>query len=411
VKYIVIVLILAAFSPAENADWSQFRGPNRDGVSPDTGLLKEWPAAGPALAWKTTGLGLGYSSVAIHKDRLFTMGELGGASSLHCLKLADGKLAWTTKIGAAGGNRGSGPRSTPATDGTLVLALGQDGELVCADADTGALKWQKHLQKDFGGRKPNWWWSESPLLDGDLVLCTPGGSKGTVVALKKSTGDVAWQSADLKESAHYTSLVAVEIGGVRQVLVLTDQSVAGVAVKDGKVLWRADRPGKTAVVPTPIYKDGIVFVSSGYGVGCNAFKISADGGSFKAEEVYSGKQVTNHHGGVILVGDHLYELDDRRMLKCVELKTGKVMWEERSVGKGAIAYADGHLYVRSEAGEKGAPCAIALVEATPAGYREKGRFTQPDRSDAFAWAHPVVFGGKFYVRDQDVLLCYDVKAK
>lgn len=408
-KHALIAVIVAAFS-AENTDWSQFRGPNRDGVSPDTGLLKEWPASGPALAWKTTGLGLGYSSVVVHKDRLFTMGELGGATSLHCLTVA-GKITWTVKVGASGGNRGSGPRSTPATDGSLVVALGQDGEVVCVEAETGKMKWQKHLQSDFGGRKPGWWWSESPLLEGDLVLFTPGGSKGTVVALKKTSGEVAWQSSDLKEPAHYTSLVAVDIGGIRQALVLTDKSVAGVAIKDGKVLWRAPREGKTAVVPTPIYKDGIVFVTSGYGIGCNAFKVTADGGSFKAEELYSGKQVMNHHGGVILVGDHLYELDDQRKLKCVEFKTGKLVWEDRSVGKGALAYADGHLYCRGETGEKGGASTIALVEATPAGYKEKGRFTQPDRTDTAAWAHPVVFGGRFYVRDQDVLLCFDVKAK
>jgi len=229
--------------------------------------------------------------------------------------------------------------------------------------------------------------------------------------LKKDSGELAWQSTDLKEEAHYTSLVPVEIGGVRQAVVLTDKSVAGIAIKDGKVLWRASREGRTAVIPTPICKDGIVFVTSGYGVGCNAFKITADGGTFKASEAYSGKQVTNHHGGVILVGDHLYELDDQRKLKCVDFKTGKVVWENPSVGKGAVAYADGHLYCRSEASEKGGASNIALVEASPSGYKEKGRFTQPDRSNTAAWAHMVVIGGKFYVRDQDVLLCYDVKAK
>ena len=408
--FIAAALCVSA-APAENIDWSQFRGPNRDGLSPDSGLLKEWPASGPALAWKTTGLGEGYSTVVIYKDKLYTQGESGGASNLHCLNVSDGKIAWSVKIGEPGGNRGSGPRSTPSTDGSIVVALGQSGELVCVEAATGKSKWQKNLQRDLGGKRPGWWWSESPLLDGDLVLCTPGGSKGTVAALKKDSGELAWQTSDLKENAHYTSLIAVEIGGIRQAIVLTDQSVAGVAIKDGKVLWRAAREGRTAVIPTPIYKDGIVFVTSGYGVGCNAFKVTAEGGAFKAEEAYSGKQITNHHGGVILIGDHLYELDDQKKMKCVEFKTGKVLWEDRSVGKGAIAYADGHCYVRGETGEKGGASTIALVEATPSGYKEKGRFTQPDRSNTAAWAHPVVFGGKFYVRDQDVLLCYDVKAK
>jgi outer membrane protein assembly factor BamB len=409
---ILVILALPALAvDTRDAGWNQWRGPNRDGISPDTGLLKEWPAGGPPLAWKATGIGEGYSSVSISGDKLFTQGDVGGASSLLCLKAADGKIVWTAKVGEPGGSRDAGTRGTPATDGTLVFALGQAGELVCVEAESGKVKWQKSLQKDFGGRRPGWWWSESPLLDGDLVVCTPGGSKGTVVALKKETGETAWQSADFKDGAHYTSLLPAEIGGVRQYIVLTADSVAGIGAKDGKLLWRADRKGKTAVIPTPIYKDGILFVVSGYGIGCNAFKITADAGIFKIEEAYSGKQVTNHHGGVVLVGDHLYELDDAKKLKCVEFKTGKVVWEDRCVGKGSIAYADGHLYCRGETSEKGGACSIALVEASPAGYKEKGRIEQPDRSATAAWAHPVVFDGRMYIRDMDVLLCYDVKAK
>jgi outer membrane protein assembly factor BamB len=333
-----------------------------------------------------------------------------GASSLFALSAADGKVLWTVKIGAPGGNRNAGSRSTPATDGTLVFALGQAGELVCVEAESGKTKWEKSLEKDFGGRRPGWWWSESPLLDGDRVVCTPGGSKGTVLALQKATGQALWQSSELTDRAHYTSLLAVDIGGIRQYLVLTDKSVAGVAAKDGKLLWRADRPGKTAVVSTPIYKDGIVFVTSGYGVGCNAFKVSSEGGQFKAEELYSNKEMKNHHGGVVLVGDYLYGLDDPGRLKCMELKSGKVLWEDRSVGKGSVAYADGHLVVRSENERRGE---LALVEATSSGYKESGRFSQPELNTAKqpTWAHPVIFGGRMYIRDQGLLLCYDVKAK
>jgi len=339
------------------------------------------------------------------------MGDVGGSASLICVNPGDGKMVWTAKIGVAGGERDPGTRSTPATDGKLIFAIGQAGEIVCAETETGKLKWQKHLEKDFGGSKPKWSWSESPLLDGDLMLCTPGGSKGTVVALKKDSGETAWQSSELKDAAHYTSLVPVDIGGVHQVLCLTEKSIAGIAVKDGKLLWRADRTGKVAVIPDPVYKDGIVFVTSGYGIGCNAFKVTESGGMFKAEEIYANKHLENHHGGLVLVGDHLYELDNKGGLKCAELATGKVAWENKSVGKGTIAYADGHLYCRSEASEKGGACNIALVEATPSGYKETGRFEQPDRSKTASWAHLVIFGGRLYVRDMDVLLCYDVKAK
>ena len=393
---------------APDTDWAQWRGPNRDGLSPDTGLLKQWPAGGPALAWKATGLGESFSSVSIAGSRLFTLGDVGGSSSLIALNAADGKQLWTPKFGESGGKRNPGTRSTPSTDGTLVFAIGQGGELVCAEAETGKLRWQKSLEKDFGGQRPTWWWSESPLLDGDHVVCTPGGSKGTVLALKKTTGETVWQSAGLKDPAHYTSIVPVEIGAVRQYIVLTGASVSGIAAKDGRLLWRVARDGSRAVASAPLYKDGFVFVASGYGVGCNAYKVTGEGGTFNAAEAYSGKQLQNHHGGMILLGDHVYGLDDRSGMKCIELKTGKEVWSNPSVGKGSIAYADGHFVLRGEKEKQGE---IALVEATPAGYKEKSRFSLPDPAGQPTWAHPVVFGGRLYLRNQGVLHCYDVKAK
>jgi len=407
--FLLSLLALTAAGPAPDSDWSQWRGPKRDGHSSDTGLLKDWPAGGPPLAWKSAGIGGGYSSVTVLGDTLYTMGDLGDTCTLFALNVADGKILWKTRVGEAhtkGNQDWTGPRSSPATDGKLVIALGPMGELVCVDV-AGKEKWSKHLQKDFGGQVGGWKYSESPLLDGEHVVVTPGGSKGSVVALKKETGETVWQSSGLTDKAEYPSLVPVEIGGVKQYLILTQKSTAGIGAADGKVLWRTDRPGKTAVIPTPIFKDDYVFVASGYGVGCNLFKITMDGGAFKADEVYAGKQIMNHHGGVILVGDHLYELDDNQSMKCVEFKTGKVVWEEKSVGKGSIAYADGHFVVRSEKG----PGTIALVEASPAGYKEHGRFDQPERSKKNSWPHPVIIGGKLYLRDQDVLLCYDVKAK
>jgi outer membrane protein assembly factor BamB len=412
------VFVLAALgagipaSGAGDSDWNQWRGPKRDGLSPDTGLLKAWPTGGPPLAWKATGIGGGFSSVSVQGDRIFTMGDVGEDCNVIALGL-DGKILWSTKLAGASAPKDQGgypgPRCTPATDGTLVFALGAFGDLICVQRADGKEVWRKNLGKDFGGRvMSGWGFSESPLLDGDNLICTPGGSNGTVLALKKATGEKVWQSSELTDRAAYASLVPVEIGGVRQYLILTDASVAGIAAADGKVVWRAKRSGKTAVIPDPIYKDGIVFVTSGYGVGCNGFKVTAAGGKFSAEEVYSGGQLENHHGGVILVGDHLYELDNKGGLKCAEIATGKVVWEDKSVGKGSIAYADGHLIVRSERQKTGT---IALVEATPTGYKETGRFDQPNLSGKQTWPHPVVFGGKLYIRDQDVLLCYDVKAK
>jgi outer membrane protein assembly factor BamB len=408
VKRALAVLTLLSI-PASAQDYPTFRGANRDGHSPDTGLAKEWPSGGPPLAWKMNGIGGGYSGVVTFGDKLFVLGDKEGQCFLHCLNAADGKIAWSSKVGAEytrhGNKDWNGNRATPTTDGKIVVALGAPGELVCFDL-AGKEKWRKNLPNDFGGKVGSWDYSESPLIDGDNVVCVPGGGKGAVVALKKDTGATVWQCSEFTDAAEYASLVAAEIGGVRQYVAFTMKSVAGVSAKDGKLLWRADFPGKTAVIPTPIVKDDIVFVAAGYGVGHAAFKITASGGKFSAEQIYNGKEMKNHHGGVILVGDHLYGLTDANQLLCMELKTGKVVWQDKCVGKGSLAYADGLLVARSE--RKGT---TALVEATPAGYKEKGRFEQPDSSGKPTWPHPTISGGKLYLRDQDTLLCYAVKAK
>ena len=399
---------LAWGSGAGAADWNQWRGPNRDAHSPDKNLRREWPASGPALAWKVTGIGAGYSGVSVMGDRVLTMGDVGERCVLIALDRASGKQAWAAPVGKTGGGGGyPGPRCTPATDGALVFALGQEGDLVCARFASGEVVWRKNFPSDFGGKMMSGWgYAESPLLDGDQVVVTPGGPKGTVLALDKKTGATLWQSAELTDNASYASLVPVTIGAVRQYVVFTDASVAGVAAKDGKLLWRAERRGRTAVVPTPVCKDNMIFVTSGYNIGCNGFKVTGAAGRFSVEQVYAGTQMRNHHGGVILVGDHVYGFDEGT-LKCIELASGRTVWEDKSVGKGSVGYADGHLYARSERGAG----TIALIEATPAGYREKSRFDQPNRSGKNSWPHPVIVGGRLYIRDQDLLLCYDVAGK
>ncbi|OHE76399.1 MAG: hypothetical protein A2107_09545 [Verrucomicrobia bacterium GWF2_62_7] len=388
-------------------DWPQWRGPNRDDISTEKGLLSEWPADGPPQAWKAEGMGAGYSGVAVAKGKVFTMGDVGEESQLIALDEATGKKLWSLKLGAPGqyGNF-YGPRGTPSVDGDLVYALNQHGDLICAAVATGKEVWRKSL-KDLGGCPHNWGYAESPLVEGDKVLCTPGGARGAIVALNKKTGALMWQSKEFMDGAHYSSLIAETIFGQRQVIQLTAASVAGVAVADGKLLWRADRPGKTAVIPTPIYANNQVYVCSGYGVGCNAFKLTKEGNGFKAAEVYANKNMVNHHGGVILLGGYLYGSSDGKGWVCQDFKTGDVVWSNNGVGKGSIAYADGHFYLRSESG-KGT---VALIEASPKSYVEKGRFAQPDRSDKNSWPHPVIANGRLYLRDQDVLLCYKVKVK
>lgn len=408
---VLFALPLLGAGPAPDSDWNQWRGPKRDGHSADTGLLKDWPAGGPALAWKVTDLGGGFSSVSVSGDRLFTMGDQGDSCNIIALNLADGKTVWTAKVGKTGGGDGyPGPRCTPSVDGKLVIAVGQYGDLVCVEQATGKEIWRKHMESDFGGKNPHWGYSESPLIDGDNVVCVPGGSKGAVIALKKDTGATVWQCTEITDAAAYTSLVPTEIEGKRQYLLLTFKTIAGIAPDTGKVIWKAERKGETAVIPDPVQKDGYVFTTSGYGVGCNVFKVNGSG----AEEIYSDEKsikekrdrTANHLGGMVLVGDHVYGTNEKD-LRCLELKTGKLVWENKCVGKGEVMYADGNLIVRSQNG-KGT---IALVEASPAGYKEHGRFDQPERSKRNSWPHPVVSGGKLYIRDQEVLLCYDLKAK
>ncbi len=406
----MITLLAALFCllpPGEDASWPQWRGPKRDNISLEKGLLQQWPAGGPALAWKTAGLGGGWSSVSVHAGRMYTLGDTADACKLFALDL-DGKLVWSVRIGEpAGHKKYPGPRATPSTDGERIVVLGQHGDLVCLAAADGKEQWRVNLEKDFGGRMMSGWrYSESPLIDGDRVICTPGGSKGTLLALEKATGKPVWQSREITDAAAYGAVVPVEIAGVKQYLLYTDASVAGVAVADGKVLWRAARKGQTAVIPEPLYADGIVFVSSGYKVGCNAFKVSAEGGVFSAKELYSGPQLQNHHGGMILLGEHVYGVDDGGSLKCLELKTGREVWASPRLGKGSLAYADGRLYYRSESPRSPV---LALFEASPAGCKEQGRFEQPAPSGLQTWAHPVVVGGRLYVRDQETLYAYSIK--
>jgi len=390
-------------------DWPQWRGVNRDGHSSDTGLLKQWPEGGPKLVWKATGLGAGYTGVSVVGDRLFAMGDLGDANYLIAINRADGQILWKTKVGksgAPGWGGFAGPRCTPTVDNDLVYAVGQYGEVLCANAATGAEIWRKNYGKDLGGKLPEWGYCGMPLVDGDKLILMPGGDKGDLVAVNKKTGKPIWQSKEFTDSIHYSSPILVEIGGVAQLIQLTDASVAGIRASDGRLLWRAARKGSTAVIPTPICHDGQVYVTSGYGAGCNLFKITAEDGKFSAQQVYANKDMTNHHGGVVLVGKYLYGFSDGKGWVCQDFETGKVAWRQQGkIGKGSLAYADGLLYLRAEDD----PGAVAIIEASPDGYKELSRFDPPDHSDKKSWPHPVITGGRLYLRDQDVLQCYDVR--
>lgn len=402
-----------ADAPAK--DWPQFRGPTRDNISKETGLLKEWPKEGPPLAWKIKGIGDGHATISVADGKIYTCG-MDDSGSVMCFALSekDGSHLWKTKVGGLVSQPdsmgGQGSRSTPTVDGDMVYAESPDGDVVALSTADGKEAWHASLRKQYGGGKPEWGYSDSLLIEGDNVLCIPGGNQGTVLALNKKTGAKVWQTAELKDPAHYTSLIPADIGGVHQDVVLTPAHVAGIDPKNGKVLWQVARRGETAVCPSPVVKDNYVYVTSGYGVGCDLFKINHEGDQFKVEPIYThakNRSMQNHHGGVILLDGYIYGFSDRKGWICQDFMTGKLKWTgDGSVKKGTIAYADGHFYLRDES--KGT---IALIEASPEAYKEISHFTPPDLSHKPYWPHLVIANGKLYLRDMDTLLCYDVKAK
>lgn len=398
--------ITATARGAKSQGWFQYRGPNRDNVSADTGLLKSWPKSGPKLAWTARGLGQGYSSVVLAEGLVVTMGNQGDKETVIALKASDGEIAWTTENGPAyRDGTGDGPRGTPTIDGDAVYALGGRGQLICVELKTGKERWSKNILDEGKGSNITWGISESVLIDGDKLICTPGGSNGTLLALDKSTGKVLWR-AKVPDAgqAGYSSPIVATVGNVRQYVQFTQNAVIGVRANDGEFLWAdTSSANGTANCSTPMFFESYVFSASGYGQGGSLVQLTARGGKVASRRVYQTKEMKNHHGGMVYYKGFIYGSNDPGQLTCLEAKTGKVMWRDRSVGKGSITCADGHLYVRSEGGP------IALVEATSAGYREKGRFDQPSRRGNSSWAHPVVADGKLFLRDMDVLLAYEVK--
>ncbi len=442
-------------TPAGN--WPQWQGPTRNGISLDKGLMKKWPEGGPQLLWTAPDIGHGFSGISVQDGRIFTMGEgdaegpdktpeaapdsekkseshsakpkkskghHGGDRSnrrqyVIALNEADGHQLWAKEIGTAENDGGgySGPRCTPAADGKHLYALGIDGDLACLDVENGKIIWRKNYIRDFDGHMMSGWgYAESPLVDGDRLICTPGGRKNTMVALDKLTGDLIWSCAapDFtgkgKDGAAYSSIVVSHGGGVKQYVQLIGHGLIGVRADDGKFLWGYGKvANETANIPTPIVRGDYVFDSTGYQTGAALLKLSAEGSGVKAEEVWflGPLKLQIHHGGMVLVGDYLYGGTGHNAGApiCVDFLSGKIKWKENH-GPGersaAVAYADGRLYFRYQNG------IMAMLDCTPKGYKELGQFQIPG-VDLPSWPHPVITGGRLYLREQDRLLCYDLK--
>ena len=408
----ILFAVTPLFAASTSFDWPQWRGPARDDLSKETGLLKQWPTEGPKKLWSFTNAGQGYGSFAVVGGRLYTMGTRDGSEVLICLDAAKGDEIWVAKLGSILGNGwGDGPRGTPTVDGDNVYTMGGEGTLVAVKASDGKELWRTTMDS-LGGKKPGWGYTESVLVDGNHVICTPGGSKGTVAALDKTNGQVVWQSADWTDGAQYSSVVPATMNGKAVYVQRSMANVVGLDAKTGKVLWQQPYPGKTAVIPTPIVKGNQIYVTAGYGVGCMSFTIDADNkiNMLYDETMSPNKVMKNHHGGVILVGDHVFGYSDGPGLTCQDFKTGQEVWSEKNkVQKGAIAYADGMFYFLEEGSGN-----VILIEASPSAYSEKGRFkldpqTAIRNPKGKIWTHPVISNGRLYLRDQDLIFSYAVK--
>ena len=418
-----ILLLLAV--PLAAADWPQWRGPERNGKSSETGLLASWPEGGPPLVYRVSGLGSGYSSLAVVGDHLFTTGDVGEKQYLLAFAKKDGKPAWRAELGNAWEDRYLGARSTPTIDGDRVFAIGTDGDLVAVHAKDGSEIWRRNLAQDFGGflmqaqGRIDWRFAESPLVDGDRVIVSPGSNDAALVALDKTTGKEIWRSKlpEIGEAgldgAGYSSVVVSKAAGIKQYVQLLGRGVVGVEASSGRFLWGYNRVANAiANIATPIIDGDHVIASTGYETGTALLAIEKqDGGGLAAKEVYflDAPTMQNHHGGLILHGGYIYTGTghNKGFPLAVEKKSGKVAWGPiRNEGRdsAAIIYADGHLYFRYQNG------LMVLVEATPAEYREKGSFMIPD-IEQFSWSHPVIADGRLYLREQDSLFVHDIRAK
>ncbi len=411
-RVLLILAVLFGMRWLMAEDWPQWRGVHRDGTSAETKLLKEWPEGGPTLLWHVTDIGKGYSTPAIEANRLYLLSNVGLEDEfVKAFDAQNGKEIWSTRIGKVGlpDQQPNFPaaRSTPTIDGDVLYALGSDGDLTCLEKLTGKIRWQKNVQNEFGGKPGRWAYAESPLIDGDKVICTPGGSEAALIALNKKSGAIIWKTPipGSENDAGYASAVLATINGVKQYVTFMGAGVIGVNAETGELLWKTGYNKDAVPIVTPVIMDNMIYTSSR--AGCTLVKISGSASKAKVDTVYTDNKLPNAIGGSVLVGDYLYGTNNK-MLMCMEFVTGNVLWEDASIAPGSLCYADGMLYMHGENGD------MVLFAATPDGYLEAGRFSppdQPERTDRMAkvWPYPVIANGRLYFRDHDVLWCYALK--
>ena len=399
----IAALLALVITVSAADDWPQWRGKNRDGIGADKGLMKAWPQGGPPLAWKVQGAGEGYSSFAVSGGKIFTLGARGGTEYVMAFDEATGKKLWEVANGRRFGNdQGDGPRSTPTIADGQVYAYGAGGDVTALNAANGNVVWKVNVLQKFGGGNIRWGLSESPLVLSDRIIINPGASGASVVALSRKDGSVLWQTAS--DEAGYSSGILHEVGGIPQAILFTAARGIGVDTRNGKILWsyaRAVNP--TANIATPVARGNKVFFSSDYGTGAGLVELTPSGSGISAREVYFTREMRNHHASSVLIGEHLYGFSGT-ILTAMAFDTGQVAWKDRSVGKGSVIFADDRLYLFSEQG------VVGLAEASPAGYKEHGRF-QITTGSSPTWSHPVVANGKLYLRDQDTIYAYNVRAR
>jgi len=401
---VIIAAVISAAAAATAEEWPQFHGPRRDNVSDETGLLTQWPAEGPRLLWTATGIGEGFSSAAVAGGLIYITGNVGTGTVISALG-PDGKAVWSAKNGPADKHSYPGTRSTVTADGDRVYHESSVGDLVCLEAATGKSRWSLNILSTFGGRKPKWGLAESPLVDGDRLICVTGGTNTGMVALDKLTGATLWTCAGLDEKPGYASPVAFDFAGVRQVVTMMEKSVVGVRADTGKLLWRAPHVAFAAeTVSTPLFHDRFVFVSTLPPGGSQCLELCAEAQGIGVKRAWRSLALNNHHGGVVLWDGHLYGSDYLGKWLCLEIGSGRVAYKAEGVGKGALTCAGGMLYTVAEKGG-----AVGLVKATPQGHAVISRFSLPQGGNGPVWAHPVVCGGRLYLRHGDRLYCYDVK--